>query len=184
MGFAGKTRSADMPEMQIAVLEQRPGEETMRTRPITFEVNENGCHICTSHVPNTGGYPTIMMSGKKVTIARYVYSQLHGEIRPGMSVCHTCDNPGCINPTHLFLGTPKDNTADMVKKGRLVSSYGERNGYHKYTEEFILKIKSDVETMSCSDVGRKHGIPIRTVTEIKNGKRWGWLTDPKEILRA
>ena len=148
----------------------------MRTRPITFEVNENGCHICTSHVPNTGGYPTLMKSGKKWTIARYIYSQLHGQIPEGMFVCHTCDNPGCINPNHLFLGTPKENSHDMSKKGRVVKKFGERNGYNILTEKQVLEIIEDLKTMNCSEVGRKRDIPIRTVNDIKNGKKWGWLT--------
>lgn len=181
MGFEIKTRSEDMPEMQITILEQRPGEETMRTRPITFEVNENGCHICTSHAPNTKGYPTLMKSGKKWTIARYIQTQLHGKIPTGILVCHTCDNRVCINPAHLFLGTPKDNMTDMIRKNRKINVYGTRNGSNKLTEDLVLRIKCEVETLSCSEVGRKYNISIRTVNEIKNGRTWGWLTAPQKV---
>lgn len=151
----------------------------MQTRPVTYEINKVGCHICTSHNPTTAGYPSMMKCGKKMPVSRFIWSEIHGDIPPRMCICHTCDNPGCINPDHLFLGTHKENMADMVGKGRKRNSYGERNGYHKYTQTDIFDIMTDLLTMNCSEVGRKRGIPIRTVNDIKNGKRWGWLTNQK-----
>ncbi len=180
MGIKGETRSKNMSQMQIAVLEQRSGEETMKTRPITFEEDINGCYICTSHAPNAHGYPTLMILGYKQTMARYVFKQKNGDIPEGMFVCHKCDNPLCINPAHLFLGTPKDNMTDMIKKGRKINSYGEQNPNAKLTEKQVLEIIDDLKTMNCSEVGRKRGVPIRTVNDIKNGKKWNWLTKTKE----
>ena len=63
---------------------------------------------------NSKGYPQL----NGVRIHRAVYLFVHGYIPPGMSVCHHCDNPCCIDATHLWLGTPAENTADMVAKGR------------------------------------------------------------------
>ncbi len=67
---------------------------------------------------------TTCKKGKKTTwiASRFGWILLHGEIPKGMLVCHTCDNPLCQNPAHLFLGTPKDNMLDKVKKGRLVAN--------------------------------------------------------------
>lgn len=57
-------------------------------------------------------------SRRFITAHRYSYLVYKGEIPEGMLVCHTCDNPKCFNPEHLFIGTHQDNTDDMIKKGR------------------------------------------------------------------
>jgi hypothetical protein len=70
------------------------------------------------------GYGTCTVKSRKEEGERHclthraMWNAVHGEIPGGMFVCHTCDNPPCCNPEHLFLGKPKDNTADMIRKGR------------------------------------------------------------------
>lgn len=63
-------------------------------------------------------YPQLNIGGKKVTLHRAIYAEIHGPIPPYLHVMHTCDNPRCHNPDHLKLGTRADNMQDMYKKGR------------------------------------------------------------------
>ena len=73
----------------------------------------NECLIC--NLTPSQVYANIKGHGKA---HRYIWEKIFGEIPTGMFVCHDCDNPRCINPQHLFLGTPQDNMTDKVLKGR------------------------------------------------------------------
>jgi hypothetical protein len=76
------------------------------------------------------GYALFSIKTKSIKAHRLSYQLFNGEIPAGMCVCHSCDNPSCTNPRHLWLGTNADNLRDMIAKGRANKAKGESNGTH------------------------------------------------------
>lgn len=83
---------------------------------------------------NGKGYGRLYVGGKFVYPHRYSFKLHIGDIPTGMLVCHSCDVRNCVNPDHLFLGTSKDNTQDMISKGRLRSAT-------KLSEHDVMRIR-------------------------------------------
>jgi len=86
---------------------------------------------------------------------------LDGRDPSGWKVCHRCDNPSCVRPDHLFLGTQKDNMRDMVAKGRRYDSHGENNSFSKLTTQTVLAIRND-----CENIMRNNRFPRNTLTPL------------------
>ena len=84
--------------------------------------------------------------------------------------CHKCDNRNCVNPSHIFIGTPQENSSDMVQKNR--HCYGERNGASKLTKQDVFNIKELCKKMPQRHVALKFGISPASVCNIINGKSW------------
>ena len=143
-----------------------------KPRDITYEVNENGCHICTSH-RRKNGYTQILINGKRIYLHRFIYEKKFGPIKGFNVIRHRCDNPFCINPDHLIEGTQTDNVKDMVDRNRNVK--GITQGSSKLTEEQVLDIFNN-HTDSNVELGRKYNVDNSTIWYIRKGKTWKHIT--------
>lgn len=120
-------------------------------------------------------YATFQLQGRKgrhVGAHRFSYEMHHGPIPDGMVVMHKCDTPRCVNPAHLTVGTPKQNTQDMIRKNRhgRVAPIGEASPFAVLTEEAVRAIRASSETNRA--LARRYGVGFTTVRSARSGKTW------------
>ena len=137
---------------------------------ITWEINKNGCWICKNHGINTSGYPMKRWFGKKKLISHIFYEKYKGEITNGLQVLHTCDNPLCINPDHLWLGTQFENIKDRDAKNRV--AHGENHFCAKLTERDIVEIRKS---------NKRH---IHLAVQIRCRRKPYWKNNIEEKMEA
>lgn len=145
------------------------------------KVDRKGANECWNWkgVRTRAGYGQIRVDGKMVYTHRFAYQNWRGDIPDGMFVCHKCDNRSCCNPNHLFLGTPADNTADMIKKGRDSRPIfkGEAHGSAKLTEVDVMAIKKRLTAGGESQkaIAADYGVRQQQISHINTGKSWSDL---------
>lgn len=133
------------------------------------EKQDSGCWVWTGST-NTRGYGLVGeggRQGKYLMTHRYSYTIHKGDIPKGMLVMHSCDNPACVNPDHLSLGTPKDNTQDAVSKGRIHN--GKRPS--KLTDEQVLFIKENLEFTGVQ-LAERFGVSKAAINAVRKGRNW------------
>ena len=133
----------------------------------------SGCWLWTgAQVPQ--GYGLIKRKdGVQLRAHRLAYVLLSGPTAPGMFVCHRCDNPRCVRPSHLFLGSHLDNMADMVSKGRSSRMIGSRNGCAKLRSIDVEAIRQN--TGRYQDLAHRFSVSASTIGLIKRRERWTHL---------
>ncbi len=142
-----------------------------------IEVNpKSGCwEWQQSH--NGIGYGTLTINKKRKYAHRLAFELVCGSIPSGLMLCHKCDNPSCINPEHLFLGTQTENMKDCSIKGRLkpykLGFPGEKNPSAKLNEEKVSIIKERLRSGELqSSIANYFGVTQSVISEIKRGKLW------------
>lgn len=104
---------------------------------------------------------------------RYSYRLHKGHIPSGMCICHSCDNPSCVNPYHLWVGTKGDNNKDRASKGRNVNNRGSKHGQSRLTEEYVGRIrKGFLAGETQTDLAKKYGVSITAISKVCNRKTW------------
>lgn len=145
--------------------------ESGRRRDVEYELNENGCFICTSHkLCSNGRYYNIKRDGKVILLHRYVYETMKGKIPENLILRHTCDNDKCINPNHLIAGTMQENMQDMVDRNR--SRKHEKNYFAKLTMEDVVEIRKMHNNITGKEISKIFNISESLVSQIVNFKVW------------
>lgn len=165
--------------------------KTRGGQPVSIELrlwpriikDPGGCWVWQGSRGNYG-YGQVIFNGRLHRTHRVAWELTHGLIPPGVEVCHACDNPPCINPAHLFLGTHQANMADMSRKGRSPAGkknpglQGERNGFSKLTDTAVMEARTlRSQGLSFSKIGAKFGVTAQAIFQALKGKTWGHIKE-------
>ncbi len=151
----------------------------------------DGCWLWTAG-GNSKGYGHFWVNGHQCQATHVSWELTHGPVPNGKWVLHKCDNPPCVRPDHLFLGTPLNNTQDMVAKGR--SYNGDREKRHQRIEgNYAGKLSaSDVRCIyaayhlseeSVPHLAQKYGMAESSIRYVVNGTTWTLVTAALGIPR-
>lgn len=149
----------------------------IRNRIEVRYVEKNGCWEWTGSL-GARGYGRLKYKGKFYLAHRLSHLVFNGPIIRGNLVCHHCDNPICINPSHIYSGTMADNVRDMVLRGRHGAMKpgvrsGEKNPNAKLSRSKAGVIRSKFSGgQSASSIAREYSVSQRTISDIVNGRSW------------
>lgn len=179
-------------EAKKASIKDRFWTTVNRNGPLQQHVPELGpCWEWTGRC-DRGGYGHTTMNGKFATTHRVSWQLAFGKIPDKLCVLHKCDNRKCVNPSHLFLGTYKDNHADMNAKGRKQwpsgdnhparinpsrMARGSKNGWAKLTEDQVREIRRLCQAGAVPKrLGSQFGVAETAIYSILNGRTWRHVT--------
>lgn len=136
-------------------------------------INKSGACWHWTGTLDKDGYGTVKLRGRRVEKAhRLAYRLANGDVPDGMMVCHTCDNPKCCNPSHLFIGTAQNNKSDCVEKGRHVKGRGVY-WKAKLSEDDVRAIRADTRTSY--QVADQYHVSAVLIQQIRKRNVWKHL---------
>lgn len=145
-----------------------------RIQEMSIPEPNSGCWLWMGAVTRNDSYGTISFDGRQWKAHRLAFKLTYGPIPDGLYVCHRCDNPACVNPEHLFLGTHLDNMKDRDHKQRRRAPRGELNSSAKLADKLIEEVRSAAGTQTA--IAERFGIHQTTVSQIKLRKTWAHLS--------
>lgn len=137
----------------------------------------SGCHHWTAST-NKFGYGKIKAGDSGWKLAhRVAWEFANGPVPKGLYVLHTCDNPGCVNPSHLYLGSYKDNAQDRERRDRGNHAKGSAHGRSKLSADQVVGIKKLYSSgeYSYRKLGKMFGVDGKSIADIVNGLNWTHL---------
>jgi hypothetical protein len=148
--------------------------KTLRQRLLdSTALSDKGCWEWTGQI-TAWGYGVLSVEGKKALAHRVSAEVLGSVVIDGVCVLHRCDNPRCINPSHLFTGTQLDNVKDRVEKGRCGGAAGERNGRSRLSASDVAGILRMIDERAVSQtvIAEMFGVSGSHVSNIKARRKW------------
>lgn len=131
-------------------------------------VADSGCWEW-SRASTKAGYGVLRIKGKTILAHRASHELWVGPIPENHYVCHRCDNPPCMNPEHLFVGTPSENSYDASAKGR-------HSANPRLSAEDVRAIRDELgQGIVQRRIAERYGVCPQTITNIKTGRQWSTL---------
>ena len=175
------TASGELPPLLQKSFEQRFWEAVDKNGPL-HPVLRTRCWVWTAH-KNAKGYGSFSRDGKELLTHRASWLINRGDIPAGLFVLHKCDNPSCVRPDHLFLGTIKDNVRDMMEKGRkpkVLGLSGELNPMAVLSAETVAEARRLGKSgkLTLTALSERFGVEPGTLHLALIGKTWRSVSEP------
>lgn len=145
---------------------------------VRFPENVDDCWEWTAY-KNRSGYGVFIINNKTFSTHRLSWMFYNGPIDADKLVCHKCDNRSCVNPNHLFIGTYKDNTQDMINKNRQKPPLGQKNAFSTLLNSQVIEILNNVingKYNSVSEISDHYNVGLDCIYQIFKEINWKHIT--------
>lgn len=130
-----------------------------------------------------GGYGRFLIGGRSRIASRIAWASANGRSpQPGMMVCHRCDNPACCNPSHLYEGTPLDNSRDAIERNRLKPIASEDTNTAVLTPEVVAEARAN--DVRPAEMARRYGVSRATASKALRGDTWKGVAGPRRVAKT
>lgn len=136
----------------------------------TIKRGPDDCWLWVGARFGANGYGALQVNERALRAHRIAWEMHNGPIPSDRIVCHTCDNPPCVNPAHLYLGTHASNAADKVRRGRVNPSVGGGTRPTKLTPKDIAEIRSAPGRLA--EIAAKYGVSRSQISRVKLRQNW------------